>query len=135
MDFDALCKPYEGPDIPGGTRRTPARQRMFLVNKQQIPAAVADEVMAEVYAEVEAGRTFESGDAFDQHLLAECRKEVAELAAVAVQANGKRIENVVKLRMTAERVTPRRRARQFHAAAFAAGAATVGIAWLLTSLL
>jgi hypothetical protein len=135
MDFDALCKPYEGPDTPHGAKRTPERQRTWLVTRKQIPAAIVDEIMGEAYAEIEAGRAFESGDAFDQHLLAECRKEIAELAAAAVRENGKRIENVVKLRMTAERVTPRRRARQFHAAAFAAGAATVGIVWLLTSLL
>jgi hypothetical protein len=116
MDMQALCKPY------AGNGRTPEGQRTWLTGKKGIPEGVVDEVMAEVYAELGNGRVYASGYDLDQHLLSECRQEILERASTAVEGTSRRLENVVSLRMKAQKVLPRKRARQLHAAWFAAGA-------------
>lgn len=92
MDMAALCKPYEGPDIPNGTLRTPARQRKWLVDRHRISEEVADLALSAVYARLVSGEAYPSGHDLDQAILAEAQRLTTQRHSAAVTVGQEQVE-------------------------------------------
>lgn len=112
MNYDELAKPYD---------KNPGSQRRWLVRKHGIPMGTADSVMAEVYAEIAAGETYETGAALDRELLRRCEAKEQESFTDAVRIAEKSVETALQHRMKADHVVPRRKRNQWSVGAFLLG--------------
>ena len=137
LDYAKLCQPYVSAEWPG----TPEGQRKWLVQSKRIPEDAADLAMAAVYARMDQGATFESGDALDQALLGEARELIRARVQAALEVGQAQIEGAAtalyRQRTTALR--PKQMVRhplvalgwyRAQVVAYLLGAATVGGVWL-----